>query len=236
MLTIYALAALPFFTGGLVITLAISRLSSRINAVYAADLIGAAAGCLLLIPLLDRLGAPGVVLTAAALAARRRRPVRARRAATRRARASRRRPDARAAGRASCRASPRSMSPTRRATRATAFSSASGIRFRAIGVYDRQHGDWSLSPTYTGPRAGYAIHGHRLGGVDADPARRAGSVERAVSALRTDGARLSPERERARLHRARDRARRRPRSRCRRSCSAPRAWMASRSTRSSPTT
>src|SRR5436189_64088 len=67
MLTIYALAALPFFTGGLVITLAISRLTSRINAVYAADLIGAAAGCLVLIPLLDRLGAPGVVLSAAAL-------------------------------------------------------------------------------------------------------------------------------------------------------------------------
>src|SRR3954465_4027994 len=68
MLTIYALAALPFFTGGLVITLAISRLSARVNAVYASDLIGAAAGCLALIPLLDRIGAPGVVLTAAALA------------------------------------------------------------------------------------------------------------------------------------------------------------------------
>src|SRR5204863_1951904 len=64
MLTIYALAALPFFAGGLVVTLAISRLSSKINAVYAADLIGAAAGCLVLIPLLDRLGAPGVVLAA----------------------------------------------------------------------------------------------------------------------------------------------------------------------------
>src|SRR5205823_4560355 len=67
MLTIYALAALPFFAGGLVVTLAISRLSSQINAVYAADLIGAACGCLILIPLLDRLGAPGVVLAAAAL-------------------------------------------------------------------------------------------------------------------------------------------------------------------------
>src|SRR5438132_5121061 len=67
MLAIYALAALPFFTGGLVVTLAISRLSSQINAVYAADLVGAAGGCLLLIPLLDRLGAPGVVLAAAAL-------------------------------------------------------------------------------------------------------------------------------------------------------------------------
>src|SRR5206468_10095768 len=69
MLTIYGLAALPFFSGGLVVTLAIARLSSHINAVYASDLIGAAAGCLVLIPLLDRLGAPGVVLTAAALSA-----------------------------------------------------------------------------------------------------------------------------------------------------------------------
>src|SRR3954469_14454845 len=67
MLTIYALAAVPFFTGGIVVTLAISRLTSRINAVYAADLLGAAGGCLVLIPLLDRLGAPGVVLAAAAL-------------------------------------------------------------------------------------------------------------------------------------------------------------------------
>jgi hypothetical protein len=67
MLTIYALAALPFFSGGLVVTTAISRLSAQVNAVYAADLIGAAAGCLTLIPLLNRLGAPGVVLAAAAL-------------------------------------------------------------------------------------------------------------------------------------------------------------------------
>src|SRR5262245_55076266 len=38
MLAIYTLAALPFFSGGLVITLAISRFSARINAIYAADL------------------------------------------------------------------------------------------------------------------------------------------------------------------------------------------------------
>src|SRR5205823_4709819 len=67
MLTIYALAALPFLSGGLVVTTAISRLSAQVNSVYAADLMGAAAGCLILIPLLDRLGAPGVVLAAAAL-------------------------------------------------------------------------------------------------------------------------------------------------------------------------
>ena len=51
MLTIYTLAALPFFTGGLVVSLAISRLSSRINAVYAADLLGAAADASVLLPL-----------------------------------------------------------------------------------------------------------------------------------------------------------------------------------------
>src|SRR5262245_25998283 len=68
MLTIYALAALPFFTGGLVITLAIARQAARVNSVYAADLTGAAAGCLILIPLMNRLGAPGVVLTAAVMA------------------------------------------------------------------------------------------------------------------------------------------------------------------------
>src|SRR5689334_18757883 len=67
MLAIYALAALPFFTGGAVVSLAFSRLADRINVLYGADLLGAAAGCLVLIPLLNSLGAPGVVLTAAAL-------------------------------------------------------------------------------------------------------------------------------------------------------------------------
>src|SRR5438309_2881050 len=67
MLAIYALAALPFFTGGSVMSIAFSRLTDRINVLYAADLIGAAAGCLVLIPLLNWLGAPGVVMIAAAL-------------------------------------------------------------------------------------------------------------------------------------------------------------------------
>lgn len=69
MLTIYGLAALPFFTGGTVLSVAIARLSGRVNVVYAADLAGAAAGCLLLLPLLNRLGAPGVVLAASIIAA-----------------------------------------------------------------------------------------------------------------------------------------------------------------------
>ncbi len=150
MLAIYALAALPFFTGGAVISLAISRLAGRINLVYAADLLGASAGCLLLLPLLDRVGAPGVVLATAALGAiaaccvRAGRRARPRGAAGRSAGRSRRGPRTR---RASC----PSTSRTPRATRATRCCSASGTRSRASAVYDRRHGDWSLSATYTGP-------------------------------------------------------------------------------------
>src|SRR6476660_5908017 len=69
MVAIYALAALPFFTGGSVMSIAFSRMTGRINVLYAADLIGAAAGCLALIPLLNMLGAPGVVMMAAGLSA-----------------------------------------------------------------------------------------------------------------------------------------------------------------------
>ena len=54
MLAIYVLASLPFLTGGAVISLAFARLSDRINVLYASDLIGAAVGCLLLIPLLNQ--------------------------------------------------------------------------------------------------------------------------------------------------------------------------------------
>jgi spermidine synthase len=148
MLTIYALAALPFFTGGLVITLAVSRLASRINAVYASDLLGAAIGCLVLIPLLDRVGAPGVVLTAAALALA-----------------------------AAVLFAPASSRPRFAAVGAGIMAVAvagqlSGVAvfdvgvtkghqgdtvlfskwnsFSRIGVYERTHGDWSLSPKYKG--------------------------------------------------------------------------------------
>ncbi len=150
MLWIYALAALPFFTGGLVVTLAISRFASRVNAVYAADLIGASGGCLILIPLLNRLGAPGVVLAAAALAG----------------------------AAAVCFAAPSSRM---RAAGVAAFlvaipvagqmTGAAGFdvvdtkghqgdrilfsqwnSFSRVAVYEREHGDWSLSPAYTGPR------------------------------------------------------------------------------------
>jgi hypothetical protein len=66
---IYLLAATPFLTGGAALALAISRLHADIGRVYAADLVGAAAGCLLLIPVLNAIGAPGALLLAAGLGA-----------------------------------------------------------------------------------------------------------------------------------------------------------------------
>src|SRR5262249_16719833 len=68
MLAIYLLAAVPFFTGGLVITVAISRFQSQVNAVYAADLLGPSAPFLLLLPLPHRLARPVVVLASGMLA------------------------------------------------------------------------------------------------------------------------------------------------------------------------
>jgi hypothetical protein len=148
MLTIYALAALPFFTGGLVITLAISGLTKRINAVYAADLIGAAAGCLILIPLLDRVGAPGVVLTAAALSIA---------AATMFAPSAQRQRvggvgailfAAALGGQLSGRASFDVVDTKGHKGDQVLFSKWNS--FSRIGVYEREHGNWSLSHAYTG--------------------------------------------------------------------------------------
>ena len=149
MLTIYTLAALPFFTGGLVVSLAISRLSSRINAVYAADLLGAAAGCLVLLPLLDRVGAPGVVVGAAALAvaaavlfvppARRARVIAIGVAIL----------VVPLAGQWSGIA--RFDIADTKGHEADRVLFSKWNSFSRIGVYERAHGDWSLSPAYTGP-------------------------------------------------------------------------------------
>ena len=62
--------------------------------------------------------------------------------------------------------------------------------FSRIGVYDRPHGDWSLSPRYTGALPRDALHGHRLGGLDADPAAAQRRLGRRLPPLRADRARL----------------------------------------------
>jgi hypothetical protein len=150
MVTIYLLAALPFFTGGAVVSLAFARLSDRINVVYAADLLGAAAGCLILIPLLNWLGAPGVVLTAAALSGTA--------AVLVAPMASKRRIAAIAA----------LLFVVPLAAQALGFAPFAVVdtkghegdrvlfskwnSFSRVAVYDRAHGDWSLSPRFTGAR------------------------------------------------------------------------------------
>jgi hypothetical protein len=152
MLAIYTLAALPFFAGGAVISVAFTRLSRRINLVYGADLLGAAAGCVVLIPLLNWLGAPGVVLASSALALIA----------------------------ALCFAPPAkrprlaaiilvlfSLPAAAHATGYAPFDVVDtkgheGDRvlfskwnsFSRVAVYDREHGDWSLSPKFSGARGG----------------------------------------------------------------------------------
>lgn len=66
---IYGASALPFFFAGCAVTLAITRLAREISKLYLFDLAGAALGCLLLIPVLNTIGAINIVLLVSALAA-----------------------------------------------------------------------------------------------------------------------------------------------------------------------
>jgi hypothetical protein len=148
MTAIYVLAGLPFFAGGAAITLALSRYAHRVNAIYAADLIGAAAGCLLLIPIVNLVGAAGGVLCAAAAGAA---------AAICFADPSRRLPVVIAA--ASCIAigvGGRLLWPPLFDLSVTKGHEHHRVlfskwnSFSRIGVYDVPYGDWSLSPKFTG--------------------------------------------------------------------------------------
>jgi len=62
---IYFTTALPFFVSGAIVSLAISDTMERVNRVYFFDLLGAAGGCVLLLPLLDWFGGPSTVVVAA---------------------------------------------------------------------------------------------------------------------------------------------------------------------------
>jgi len=151
MLAIYGFAALPFLTGGSIIAVAFSRHTRRINLLYGADLFGAAAGCVALIPLLNSLGAPGGVFTAAVLAC----------------------VDgvtfAPAGSRHRVAAVVLLVLAVPSATQLSGLEPFDVVRtkghdqdrvlfskwnsFSRVAVYDRAHGDWSLSPTYTGTPA-----------------------------------------------------------------------------------
>jgi hypothetical protein len=62
---IYFTTALPFFVSGAIVSLAISETIERVNKVYFFDLLGASAGCLMLLPLLEWFGGPSTVVAAA---------------------------------------------------------------------------------------------------------------------------------------------------------------------------
>jgi predicted membrane-bound spermidine synthase len=62
---VYFTTALPFFFSGAIVSLAVSETMERINRVYFFDLAGAAAGCMLLLPLLNWFGGPNAVIAAA---------------------------------------------------------------------------------------------------------------------------------------------------------------------------
>ena len=64
---VYFASALPFFLAGAIVSLAISETIERIDRVYFFDLLGAAGGCLLLLPLLDAFGGPNTVIASAVL-------------------------------------------------------------------------------------------------------------------------------------------------------------------------
>lgn len=61
--------AVPFVLGGITLTLALTRAGLPANRVYAVDLLGAAAGCLLVIPLLGAADAASAALVTGAVAA-----------------------------------------------------------------------------------------------------------------------------------------------------------------------
>jgi hypothetical protein len=64
---VYFTTALPFFLAGTVLSLVIADTVQKVDRVYFFDLIGAGAGCLLLVPLLNRFGGPNTVIAAAAV-------------------------------------------------------------------------------------------------------------------------------------------------------------------------
>jgi len=69
LLVYYLFLSIPFFFGGLVVSLLLSRRSERVNTLYFFDLIGAGIGCVLVIPLLPLVGGSGALLFSALLAA-----------------------------------------------------------------------------------------------------------------------------------------------------------------------
>ncbi len=67
LLTAYLVAAIPFLLTGTILSLVIADTIERVNRVYFFDLAGAAAGCAVLVPLLNWIGGPNTILVASVL-------------------------------------------------------------------------------------------------------------------------------------------------------------------------
>lgn len=64
LIAVYLASSIPFFFAGAVVSLAIGDAIGRMDRAYLFDLVGAAAGCLLLAPFLDVFGGPNTVIAA----------------------------------------------------------------------------------------------------------------------------------------------------------------------------
>jgi hypothetical protein len=67
LVAVFFASALPFFFSGAVVSIAVSEAIDRVGRVYFFDLLGAAVGCLALVPFLNRFGGPNTVLAASVL-------------------------------------------------------------------------------------------------------------------------------------------------------------------------
>src|SRR3989441_6773952 len=65
----FILAAIPFVFAGMVVCVALTRFPDHTGSLYAADLAGSAAGCILTIPILNHIHAPTAVILNAGIAA-----------------------------------------------------------------------------------------------------------------------------------------------------------------------
>jgi hypothetical protein len=61
--------SIPFVFSGVIVCLALTRFPARVNRLYAADLVGAALGCVLLVVVISRLDGPSTVIATGAFAA-----------------------------------------------------------------------------------------------------------------------------------------------------------------------
>ena len=68
-LLLFLASAAPFFAGGYAVSLVLSRNLTTLGTLYAADLVGGAAGAVLSVPLLSLLGGPGALVGASAIGA-----------------------------------------------------------------------------------------------------------------------------------------------------------------------